>query len=204
MKRPKRKRFRWPYWAKALRNLLVALGLLAVVWDVLDMPLPGRLEFRRLERQALVPPSQIIADISTRDPFYPHIFIGLTGERAVVGTPYSISSSLSDFDVYPLNEGPNLICLRQSITRHDEAGQPLSHAAYAALRPPAGSASAALTIHNADGDYTAEGVREGAIFLFFFRPEDVSAYNHLLHPAEYTYELTFYDESGGGIQEISG
>lgn len=206
MKRSKRNRARWPYWAKALRNLLFALGLLAVVWDVLDMPPPGHLAFRRLERQALAPPSEIIADVPTGDllPFSSSITIGLTEDWAAVGTPYRISNALSSFHLCPLAEGPNLICLRQSVIRHDEAGQPLSHAAYAALRPPAGSASAVLTLHNEDGSYTAEGVLEEAIFLFFFRPEDVSAYNHLIHPAEYTYELTFFDESGGSIQKTAG
>ena len=58
MKRNKRKRARRPYWARALRNLLAALILLAAVWELMDMPLPSDgLEFRRLERKALAPPS---------------------------------------------------------------------------------------------------------------------------------------------------
>lgn len=203
MKRMK-KRPRWPYWARSLRNLLIAAVLLVIVWELMEMPLPGRLEFRRLERKALAPYSEIIAVIPTRDPFCPHILIGLTDEWAMVGTPYSISNRLSDSDIYPLNDGPTLICLKHSVGVPDWAGQVISHAAYAALRPPEGSTAASLTLHNADGDFMAEGVRNETIFLFYFRSDDIKVQNHLLSPIEYTYELTFFDEDGTLIQTISG
>lgn len=204
MKRSKRKLARRPYWARALRNLLAAAALFVIVWDVMDMALPGQLEFRRLERQALAPPSEIIAVIPTRDPFLPHILIGLTEEWAMVGTPYSISSELSDSNIFPLNEGANLICLRQSVGIPDWAGQVLFYAAYAAVRPPEDSASAVLTLHNADGDFRAESIRDGAVFLFYFRVDEIFVQNRLRSPTEYTYELEFYDENGAFIQRISG
>lgn len=193
-----------PYWARALRNLLAALILLAAVWELMDMPLPGRMEFRRLERQALAPPSEIISVIPTRDPFLPHILIGLTEDWAMVGVPYSISSALSDANIFPLDEGANLICLRQSVGIPDWAGQVLFHAAYAAVRPPENSAAAVLTLRNADGDFWAEGIRDGEIFLFYFRSDEISVQNRLRYPAEYTYELEFYDENGTFIQKVSG
>jgi len=200
----RRKRTRWPHWAKALRNLLIALALLIAVWNIMGMSLPAGMEFRRLERKALAPPSEIIAVIPTRDSFRPHILIGCTEDWAMVGCPYPIFSSLSNSNIFPLTDGPNLICLRNSVGLPDEAGQIISHAAYAVLRPPEGSANAILALHNADGDFTAEGIRDGEIFLFYFRPENIKAYNRLLSPIEYTYEMEFYNKDGALIQEISG
>jgi len=205
MKRMKRrKRTRWPHWAKALRNLLIALALLTAVRDVMGMSLPVEMEFRRLERKALAPPSEIIAVLPTRDSFRPHILIGCTEDWAMVGCPYPISSSLSNSNIYPLTDGPNLICLRNSVGLPDEAGQTISHAAYAALRPPEGSANAVLTLHNEDGDFTAEGIREGKIFLFYFRSEDMETNNHLRSPIKYTYEMEFFDKDKALIQKVSG
>lgn len=203
MKRIKRNRPRWPYWAKVLRNLLIAVALVVIVWELMEMPLPGRLEFRRLERKALAPPSEIIAVIPTRDPFLSHIMIGLTDEWAMVGTPYSISNRLSDSDIYPLNDGTNVICLKHFVGLPDWAGQVMGHAAYAALRPPEGSTNAVLTLHNDDGDFVTEGVQSGKIFLFYFRSDDIKVQNHLNSPILYTYELAFYNEDGLLIQEIS-
>lgn len=207
MRRVKRKR--WPYWARALRNLLLAFALLVTVWDITGLSLPGRLEFRRLERQALAPPSEIIADIPTRDPSSPHILIGLTEKWAMVGIPHWRSRDLSDSDICPLADGPTLICFGHSVGVPDWAGQVKSHAAYAALRPPEGSARAVLSLHNNAGDFSAEGIREGEIFLFYIRPEPDEAGRVALHsywfsPDQYTYNLSFLDATGNIIHQISG
>ena len=169
------------------------------------MPLPAGAEFRRLERQSLAPPSEIAAVIPTGEPFSPRIWLGFGEGWAVAGTPYRLSSTLSDSRIYPLSGGPELICLGRGIVRHDKTGRPLAHAVYAALQPPADSARAALTLHNADGDFTAEGVREGGLFLFRLRPEGRAAmHSFWFSPDGYSYELTFYNGDGMMLESAAG
>lgn len=201
----KKKRAPQPYWVKFLRNLAAAFLLLAIVWNVLDISLTTTAEFRRLERQSLSPPPEIAAAVPTGDPFAPKVLIGLGQGWAVAGAPYPLSSTLSDLDVYPLSDGPALIPLPQTVARPDGTGQPQFHAAYAALRPPADASRAVLTLHNSDGDFTAEGVREENIFLFCICPElDELAHNIWFTPERYTYELAFYDSQGNLLQEVTG
>ena len=193
----RRKRTPWPRWAKCLRNLTAALLLLAAAWEALDMPLPAGAEFRRLERQSLAPPSEIAAVIPTGEPFSPRIWLGFGEGWAIAGTPYRLSRTLSDSRIYPLSGGPELICLGRGVVRHDKTGQPLAHAVYATLQPPADSMRAVLTLRNADGDFTAEGVREGGLFLFRLRPEGRAAmHGFWFSPDGYSYELTFYNGDG--------
>jgi len=205
----RRKRTPWPRWAKSLRNLTAALLLLAAAWEALDMPLPAGAEFRRLERQSLAPPSEIAAAVPTGDPFAPKVLIGLGQGWAVAGAPYPLSSTLSDLDVYPLSDGPALIPLPQTVARPDNAGHPQFYAAYAALCPPSDAARAVLTLHNEDGDFMVEGVREGAVFLFYARPAPdgagrVSISRSWFQPELFTYELAFYDGQDNLLQEITG
>ena len=201
----RRKRTPWPRWAKSLRNLTAALLLLAAAWEALDMPLPAGAEFRRLERQSLAPPSEIAAVIPTGEPFSPRIWLGFGEGWAVAGTPYRLSSALSDSRIYPLSGGPELICLGRGVVRHDETGQPLAHAVYAALRPPADSVRAVLPLRNADGDFTAEGVREGGLFLFRLHPEGRAAmHGFWFSPDGYSYELTFCNGDGTMLESAAG
>lgn len=204
-----KKRVPRPYWVKFLRNLAAAFLLLAIVWNVLDMSLPTAAEFRRLERKSLAPPSEIAAAVPTGDPFVPKILIGLGQDWAAAGAPYPLSGTLSNLNVYPLSDGPALIPLPQTIARPDGAGHPQFHAAYAALRPPADAARAVLTLHNEDGDFMVEGVREGAVFLFYARPAPdsagrVSIGRSWFQPELFTYELAFYDSQDNLLQETSG
>ena len=205
----KKKRAPRPYWVKFLRNLAAAFLLLAIVWNVLDISLPAVAEFRRLERQSLSPPSEIAAAVPTGDPFAPKVLIGLGQGWAVSGAPYPLSSALSDLDIYPLSDGPALIPLPQTVARPDGTGQPQFHAAYAALRPPADASRAVLTLHNEDRDFMAEGIREGAVFLFYVRPDHdsagrVSIGRSWFQPELFTYELAFYDGQDNLMQEITG
>lgn len=169
------------------------------------MPLPAGAEFRRLERQSLAPPSEIAAVIPTGEPFSPRIWLGFGEGWAIAGTPYRLSRTLSDSRIYPLSGGPELICLGRGVVRHDETGQPLAHAVYAALQPPADSMRAVLTLRNADGDFTAEGVREGGLFLFRLRPEGRAAmHSFWFSPDGYSYELTFYNGDGTMLEAVAG
>ena len=205
----KKKRAPQPYWVKFLRNLAAAFLLLAIVWNVLDISLPAVAEFRRLERQSLAPPSEIAAVIPTGEPFSPRIWLGFGEGWAVAGTPYRLSRTLSDSRIYSLSDGSALIPLPQTVARPDGAGHPQFHAAYAALCPPSDAARAILTLHNEDGDFMVEGVREGAVFLFYARPAPdgagrVSIGRSWFQPELFTYELAFFDENGAVVPYRKG
>ena len=205
----RKKRAPRPYWVKFLRNLAAAFLLLVIVWNVLDISLPATAEFRRLERQSLAPPSEIAAAVPTGDPFAPKVLIGLGQGWAVAGAPNLLSSTLSDLNIYPLSDGPALIPLPQTVARPDNAGHPQFHAAYAAFRPPPDAARAVLTLHNEDGDFMVEGVREGAVFLFYAHPAPdgagrVSIGRSWFQPELFTYELAFFDENGAAIPYRKG
>ena len=202
----KKKRAPRPYWVKFLRNLAAAFLLLAIVWNVLDISLPTTAGFRRLERQSLSPPSEIAAAVPTGDPFAPKVLIGLGQGWAVAGAPYPLSSALSDLDIYPLSDGPALIPRPPTVARPDNAGPPQF---YAAFCPPSDAARAVLTLHNEDRDFMVEGVREGAVFLFYARPAPdgagrVSISRSWFQPELFTYELAFYDGQDNLLQEITG
>ena len=55
----------------------------------------------------------------------------------------------------------------------------------------------------------AEGIREGAVFLFYVRPDHdsagrVSIGRSWFQPELFTYELAFYDGQDNLMQEITG
>ena len=107
--------------------------------------------------------------------------------------------------VYTLEEGPDLLCIPYTICLRDEVGRRQAWAAYAAFHPPAGTARAVLTLHNADGVFTAEGVPVEQMLLFYARPEqDTIRHDIWLDPDSYTYELAFYDANGALLDMIAG
>ena len=76
---------------KILRNLVLSLCFLALVWAALDFPLPAVPAFHRLERSYLRQPSQVVAQLRQEDGVY---VVGVSQEDAVVGDmDYSILSA---------------------------------------------------------------------------------------------------------------
>lgn len=64
-------------------------------------------------------------------------------------------------------------------------------------------------MHIDGGDYSVEGIREGAFFLFYARPEPdeegrVSMGGDWFLLGDSAYELEFFDQDGGSIFLISG
>ena len=73
---------------------------------------------------------------------------------------------------------------------------------FAVFRPPEDAARAVLTLHNSDGDFTAEGVREENIFLFCICPE---LYLHCL-PSFHDFETKLakeWKDKGVDIREVT-
>ncbi len=205
----KKKRAPWPRWAKVARNILLTALLALLAWDMWGWPsLSFRADLRRAERRMLIPEPETVVELklSYGNPYR----IELSGDVAVMAM-YARGSLFSN--AYPtryvLGEGPALLCVPFPVVSPDEAGQPLGCAAYVAVQPPEGSASAVLTLHNEDGNFTAEGVPEERSFLFYARPQPdrdgyVSMGESWFRPEMFTYELAFYDMEGRILQEISG
>ena len=105
---------------KTVRNLLLTLALSVLVWGQCGYPLPtAEMEFRRLERQNLLPRSEIVftAPRSTNDlepkngpafALFDRWAVGTRGRRAAVGY---LDGKWSQIDVFPLNDGPSPVPL---------------------------------------------------------------------------------------------
>ena len=204
----KKKRAPWPRWAKTLRNLLLAVLLGFMMWDLWDQPGFSYMEdLRRRERQMLFPEPEAVMEFSISGGM--KYRIELTDDMAV--TSYPVRGKFftnANASTQPLKEGPYLLSVSRLVEWRDEVGQPMSYAAYVAVHPPEDAAAAVLTLHIDGGDYAVEGIREGASFVFYARPEPdengiVMGGNwHLL--SKFTYELEFFDQDGGSISLISG
>ena len=118
---------RWRQWKSRLTyrtkiagSLLVTLALLFSLWAYYGYPLPtAELEFRRLERQNLLPRSEIVftapRSINDLEPkngpaftLFDRWAVGTRGRRAAVGY---LDGKWSQIDVFPLNDGPSPVPL---------------------------------------------------------------------------------------------
>lgn len=182
---------------RALRNLALAGALLLLVWWLYQCPLPGRLEFRRWERQVLLPPSEILLELDRDQVMSAPCYVGVSGDRAVVYQGWN-------GEVYPLENGSGLVPLFFLIT-HDAWGQPVSAAGFAAVRPPEAAERAELTLANRLGAFTAEGWRQGPVFLFAIRPEPDEDGRVSMSSLDWadleriSYRLAFFDASGAPL-----
>lgn len=207
----KRKPAPWPRWAKVLRNLVLFLFLTLTVWTQMAKPLPYEPSLRRMARQCLIPAMEHHAEI-IMDPLR-DVHIDWSEDVAM-------SSLYMDPDlwfVYPHRHSPSLHKLTGgsdllsfpwmvSLDRPDstpESGYaPYSgYAAYVSLFPPDSSTAATLTLHNNSGTYTVTGERYGEVFVFYAQPEPNEEGARIMDSSwffarEFTYELTFYDETG--------
>lgn len=206
----RKKRAPWPRWAKVLRNLLLAVLLGFMMWDLWGHPTFFYMtNLRRRERRALFPEAaETVVELDTAGGVKYRIEV--TDGGAVTSYPvrgkFFVNANAS---FHRLEEGPDLLCLSRPVELPDEAGQPLTYAAYIAVQPPAGSADAVLTLHVDGGDYVAEGVWEDGILLFYARPEPdengiVRMGGNWFSPNLFAYELEFFDQGGDSICVVSG
>ena len=152
------------YLRRVARNLALALLPLAALWYLKGYPLPTQeMEFRRLERQRLAGRSEIIFRCESRGnatPGNPDMLLGVTD------TAVHTSSDSHTLRVWPRDaDGPTLVVLPSELEL-----QPVFTVGLAVVDPPAGTAAARLTItlsvNDWAEDYTVEGERQGAVWLF--------------------------------------
>lgn len=205
----KKKREGWPRWAKILRNLLLAALLGFMIWDLWDQPTLSYTEdLRRRERMILFP--EPAAEVEFNISGGMKYRVELADDMAVTSYPargkFFTNANAS---VWRLKEGPHLLCVPLPVDLRDEAGQPMSYAAYVAVHPPEDAAAAVLTLHMEEGDYVIEGIREGEVFLFYARLEPdedgrVSMGSFWFWLEKLAYELEFFDKDENSICQVSG
>ena len=202
------------YLLRAARNLLLALLLLAALWYVKGCPLPTQeMEFRRMERQRLAGRSEIIFRCESQGEAMlgrPDMLLGVTD------TAVHTSSDTHPLNVWPRDaDGPTLVVLPSELEL-----QPVFTVGLAAVDPPEGTAAARLTItlsvNDWAEDYTVEGERQGAVWLFTLaqrQTEDAlrelerQALSYLTHQeAEtslYPYTVEFFDADGALLDTLA-
>lgn len=184
---------------RAIRNLLAAIILLTFFWWMIRCPLLSNdMELHRFERTHLLDPSTIVFSCEGQ-------YDGdLNDCRMLVGVSSRTVQSLgrvSRINVWPRNpNGATLVVLPDFLKFH-----PTRIAVLAAVDPPALAAQAQLTAdmtaYEGGKVYTAEGERNGDVFLFYL--EEIvggeSILNNLLNAADTglpPYTLEFYSADG--------
>ena len=202
------------YLLRAARNLLLALLLLAALWYVEGCPLPTQeMEFRRMERQRLAGRSEIIFRCESQGEAMlgrPDMLLGVTD------TAVHTSSDSHTLRVWPRDaDGPTLVTLPSELEL-----QPVFTVGLAVVDAPEGTAAARLTItlsvNDWEEDYTAEGARQGAVWLFPLPARHTEdnlgsleshALSYLTHQVAetflYPYTVEFFDAEGGLLDTLT-
>lgn len=209
---------------KTVRNLLLTLALAVLVWAQYGYPLPtAEMEFRRLERQNLLPRSEIVfaAPRSTNNlepkngsafTLYNRWAVGTRGRQAVVGY---LEGKWSQIDVFPLNDGPSPVPLSlghvgwiESVEDEQGGVGSTPHIWPALLfleMPEAARGELVLDVTYREKDYhrVSEGWDLGDdVWLFVLEPPESSYSGDWYQGGSYT--LTLYREDGSLLLEQSG
>jgi len=176
---------------RAIRNLLAAAALCAVIWHLLGTPMPDLWEFRNMERQALIPPTEIILDLPDGSG-WGHGYVGLGKDVAVAAFP-----EIEQLQVHPLSEDPHLLRLQATFFVYDPELD--FGTGFVALQPPQEAQSAQLTVRSGRRVVASGNSRRDKAF-FFIVPSKV--FGSADEP--YTYELTYFDRAGEVIETVTG
>ena len=202
------------YLLRAVRNLLLSLLPLTALWYLKGYPLPTQeMEFRRLERQCLAGRSEIIFRCESQGEAmlgHPDMLLGVTD------TAVHTSSDSHTLRVWPRDAGgPTLVTLPSELEL-----QPVFTVGLAVVDAPEGTAAARLTItlsvNDWEEDYTAEGARQGAVWLFPLPARHTEdnlgsleshALSYLTHQVAetflYPYTVEFFDAEGGLLDTLT-
>lgn len=187
---------------RAARNLIAAGILLVFFWWCCDCPLPTReMELHHHEREYLIDQSTVVLTIESE------------GER-MLGDPLMLvgvskhtvqtSSRTHVFNVWPRNpDGATLVALPSELEY-----KPNMIVGLAAVEPPAPAERAKLTMdltaYERGMIYSAEGKREGAVFLFQLMESDRIALDGLFHTTDLPpYTLEFFDKDGNLLETVT-
>ena len=148
---------------RALRNLGLSALAALVIWGIKGFPLPMAQEFRRSERTHLAARSDIVWTHDGAVRGDEDLLVGLSETAVHVWHPNGYVL------FWPRQEGGTLVSLPAETRYQDRANSYLGPALLVP-DPPEGAEGARLTItlsvNDWEEDYTAEGARQGAVWLF--------------------------------------
>lgn len=128
---------------KTVRNLLVTLLLLFGIWTGTGAPLPtAELRLRRLERENLLPKSEIL----WRKEGCVSFLVGRTKNRWTAGYLGPGSRGTDYMESGPLGDGPSPVPLTTLLEEQDEEGQPVTGNAMLFLQVPDEAARAVVRV----------------------------------------------------------
>lgn len=206
---------------KIVRNLVLAAGLALVIWAQYGCPLPTlEMEFRRMERTYLLPPSEILLSTGritvshSHEPYDPvpkvtqEQILGLGDDYAVAFWRNSSLRGASELVCWSFEEQEGqvkLVPLRHAVsdTRDENWPERESCVAVAALELPEGTARGEMTVEAEEGLYQEKSeVLEHDLCLFAFQSR-LSSYSYdWVQGLPYT--LRCYDEAGELLLEQTG
>lgn len=206
---------------KIVRNLVLAAALALVIWAQYGCPLPTlELEFRRMERKNLLPPSEIVLHTGqitvshSHEPYDPvpkvtqEQILGLGEDYAVAFWKHPFSTSGNQLVCWPFGEQPGQVKLAPllsaiSDTRGEDWPERESCMAVAALELPEGTARGEMIVEAEEGIYQEESeVLERGLCLFAFQSR-LSSYSYdWVQGLPYT--LRCYDAAGKLLLEQTG
>ena len=209
---------------RTVRNLVLSIVLATMVRGQYSCPLPTvEMEFRRLERQYLLPRSEVAyqsgfwssgggGDIKSRDGTYLSVFepliVGVTEDRG-----YSVTLRRPgghDMTVISLGEGPAPVPVNGTVARVPEPGRTwMSGCNLLFLRVPQETARAELDVDATlwDDERFTRRAQEGlcledGVWLFSLEPPEGGYPGDWYEGAMYT--LRLYREDGGLLLERNG
>lgn len=209
---------------RTVRNLVLSIVLATMVWGQYGCPLPTvEMEFRRLERQYLLPRSEVAyrsrfwssggaGETQSRDGTYLSVFepfiVGVTQDQAYSVT--LLQAGWHTVTVAPLGEKPAPVPVKSVIARVPEPGKSwMSGCNLLFLRVPRETARAELdvdaTLFNDEqfSRLAQEGLcLEDGVWLFSLEPPEGGYSGDWYEGAAYT--LRLYREDGGLLLEQSG
>ena len=206
---------------KIVRNLVLVAGLALVIWAQYGCPLPTlEMEFRRAERENLLPPSEIVLSTGritvahSHEPYDPvpkvtqEQILGLGDDYAVAFWQNSSRRGASELVCWPFEEQEGqvkLVPLRHAVsdTRDENWPERESCVAVAALELPEGTARGEMTVEAEEGLYQEKSeALERNLCLFAFQSR-LSSYSYdWVQGLPYT--LRCYDEAGELLLEQTG
>ena len=157
-------------------NLLLTFGVCVGVWINTGAHYPtAMMELRRMERQNLLPPSQII--------YWQERSTGIGADMVGVGESWVISAGYHRYQnswtrtmtIYPRTEGPMLVTMPDAVPVMTAPGQTQWCNALTVIQTPEGAARAVLDVDWGDWRGSVEGLegelRDNGVFFFWFDPD---------------------------------
>jgi len=198
--------------------------LLCLFWGFMGYPLPSEeMEFRRLERQCGVPPTQMVVHIEKKmereETYMPQRrWIENSAAQYVgVGTGYAVSGAVrcrgltegTKLELWPLEEQPGLVKLIPLLMPFQEwRGLDEFKASYDGIvlvDVPEGAAEVELTLYNGETPMTdrMEALPDGGWLLTYSRQEGSGYWNSDIL-RKLPYRLTVFDKGGTVLHTQSG